>query len=86
MTKKGKNRLKSLSSLKTEPIKKEPTPVFTKGDLLPDDYPIYGDYIYMADGKPIRSDIFGDVARLKADLISQGIKFENIYTAKWDWA
>jgi hypothetical protein len=24
--------------------------------ILPDDYPIYGDYWYVADGKPVRSD------------------------------
>lgn len=23
--------------------------------ILPDDYPVYGDYFYVADGKPIRS-------------------------------
>lgn len=36
---------------------------------LPDDYPIYGDYWYVADGKPIRSDWHGITAkRLKAEL------------------
>jgi hypothetical protein len=30
---------------------------------LPDDYPIYGDYMYVADGKPIRSDWHGITAR-----------------------
>jgi hypothetical protein len=24
--------------------------------VLPDDYPVYGDYLYVADGKVIRSD------------------------------
>lgn len=28
-------------------------------NLLPDDYPIYGDYLYVADGKVYRSDWHG---------------------------
>jgi len=24
--------------------------------ILPDDYPVYGDYLYVVDGKPYRSD------------------------------
>lgn len=28
-------------------------------DILPDDYPIYGDYMYVADGKPYRSEWHG---------------------------
>ena len=31
--------------------------------LLEDDYPIYGDYLYVADGKVIRSDWHGVTAR-----------------------
>lgn len=31
--------------------------------LLPDDYPIYGDYLYVADGRVIRSDWHGVTAR-----------------------
>lgn len=57
--------------------------IHEQGELLPNDYPVYGDYIYMADDKPIRSDIFGDVSDLKRDLKSLGVKFENIYSAKW---
>lgn len=87
MTKKGRNRLKSLSGLKQlkQVVNEIPEPIFSKGELLPDDYPVCGDYIYMADDKPIRSDIFGDVAKLKADLVEQGISFTNIYSAHWDW-
>lgn len=34
--------------------------------LLPDDYPVYGDYFYLADGKVYRSDHHGvTVAELK---------------------
>jgi hypothetical protein len=36
---------------------------FDNEDLLPDDYPIYGDYIYVVDGKPYRSDWHGITAR-----------------------
>ena len=31
--------------------------------VLPDDYPIYGDYLYVADGKVVRSDWHGITAR-----------------------
>jgi hypothetical protein len=31
--------------------------------ILPDDYPIYGDYLYVADGKVIRSDWHDITAR-----------------------
>jgi hypothetical protein len=30
--------------------------------ILPDDYPIYGDYLYVADGKVVRSDWHGITA------------------------
>jgi hypothetical protein len=41
----------------------EPMPNET---VLPDDYPIYGDYLYLADGKVYRSDWHGiTVADLK---------------------
>lgn len=40
---------------------------FENEDELPDDYPIYGDYLYVADGKVYRSDWHGITAReLKA--------------------
>lgn len=32
---------------------------FPNEDVLPDDYPIYGDYLYVVDGKPYRSDYHG---------------------------
>lgn len=31
--------------------------------ILPDDYPIYGDYLYVADGKVYRSDWHGITAQ-----------------------
>jgi len=38
-------------------------------NLLPDDYPIYGDYLYVCDGKVIRCDLIsGTIADLKIDL------------------
>jgi hypothetical protein len=33
--------------------------------ILEDDYKVYGDYFYVADGKVIRSDVFGTVRDLK---------------------
>lgn len=40
---------------------------------LSNDYPVYWDYLYKADGKLIRSDIQGTVLDLKRDLKSLGI-------------
>lgn len=43
--------------------------------ILPDDYPVYGDYLYVADGKVIRSDWHGvTVARLKHELGAKEIR------------
>ena len=36
--------------------------------VLPDDYPVYWDYWYVVDGRPIKSAIEGKVIDLKADL------------------
>lgn len=39
--------------------------------LLPDDYPVYGDYLYVCDGKVIRCDLMsGTITDLKRDLRS----------------
>lgn len=46
---------------------------------LPDDYPVYGDYLYVADGKVIRSDIFGTVRNLKHDVGAEVITTCDIY-------
>ncbi len=40
---------------------------------LPDDYPVYADYLYVADGRVVRSDVQGTVLHLKRDLESQGL-------------
>lgn len=49
---------------------------------LPDDYPIYADYLYIIDNNEvIKSDIYGTVLDLKRDLMRQGIKTNNVYTA-----
>lgn len=41
---------------------------FDNEDILPDDYPVYGNYLYVADGKVIMSDWHGiTVAQLKAE-------------------
>lgn len=40
-----------------------------KEEILPDDYPVYGDYLYVCDGKVVRCDLLeGTVADLKRDL------------------
>jgi len=31
-------------------------PEYEEENVLPDDYPIYADYLYVCDGKPYRSD------------------------------
>lgn len=33
--------------------------------ILEDDYPVYGDYLYVVDGRVVRSDVFGTVRDLK---------------------
>lgn len=38
--------------------------------VLDDDYPVYMDYLYVCDGKVIRSDVEGTVKDLKRDLRS----------------
>lgn len=49
---------------------------------LPDDYPVYGDYLYVCDGKIVRCDLFrGTVADLKRDVQSHhGIKVKEVTT------
>lgn len=42
--------------------------------ILDDDYPVYWDYLYVADGKVVRSDIQGTVRGLKADLNAKEIR------------
>lgn len=42
--------------------------------ILPDDYPVYGDYIYVVDGRPVRSDVFGTVRDLKRDTGGQEVR------------
>lgn len=40
---------------------------FPKETVLPDDYPVYGDYLYVCDGRVVRSDVFGTVRDLRRD-------------------
>lgn len=48
--------------------------------LLPDDYPVYGDYLYVADGKVIRSDYHDvNIKYLKAKLDAKEITNCDIY-------
>ena len=49
--------------------------------LLPDNYQVYADYLYVCDGKVIRSDVFGTVATLKKDLrCFFGLKAKEIFS------
>lgn len=43
-------------------------------NILDDNYPVYWDYIYVADGKPIRSDVQGTVFDLKRDTGAKEIR------------
>ena len=49
-----------------------------------DDYAVYWDYYYVADGKVIRSDIKGTAADLRIDLQSQGISADVIMNCDLD--
>lgn len=40
--------------------------------ILENDYPVFAGYIYLADGRPIHSDVTGKVGDLKRDLNEQG--------------
>ena len=42
--------------------------VYESEHLLPDDYPVYPAYCYVADGYVVRSMIQGTVSHLKADI------------------
>jgi len=56
---------------------------FPNEEVLPDDYPIYGDYIYVADGKVYRSDWHGvTVAHLKRHEGFKEVRRCNIYARK----
>lgn len=45
---------------------------------LQNDHPVYWDYLYVADGKVIRSDVKGTIKDLKRDLKTLGISCEVI--------
>jgi len=42
--------------------------------ILHDNYPVFVSYWYLADGKPIRSDITGTVSQLKQDIRASEIR------------
>ena len=51
--------------------------------ILPDDYPVYGNYLYVADGKVIVSDWHGvTVAKLKYELGAKEIRRCDMYGRK----
>jgi hypothetical protein len=56
---------------------------FPNEDLLPDDYPVYGDYLYVADGKVYRSNWHGvTVAELRRREGFREVRRCNIYARK----
>lgn len=42
--------------------------ILEKETVLDDDHPVFWDYLYVADGEVVRSDIKGTVADLKRDI------------------
>jgi hypothetical protein len=46
--------------------------------ILPDDYPVYWNYLYVADGEVVKSDIMGTVSDLKRNLTGLGISCDEI--------
>ena len=46
--------------------------------VLNDNYPVYGDYLYVADEKVVRSDVFGTVRDLKRDTGAKEIRRCNL--------
>lgn len=52
--------------------------IFANEEVLPDDYPVYPGYCYVADGRVIRSMIAGSVRALKADIPATEIRRCNI--------
>lgn len=45
---------------------------------LADDHPVYWDYLYVCDGKVIRSDVRGNILTLKLDLRTFGHEAKEI--------
>jgi type III secretory pathway lipoprotein EscJ len=69
-----------LNLVSNSPRMSMPTNIsFEKGDKLPEDYPVYYDYLYFADNSLISSDIQGTISNLIWDLHVQGRNVENIY-------
>lgn len=48
--------------------------------LLDDDYPVYGDYFYVVDGRVEVSDVFGTVRDLRRNLIRRGRSANTVST------
>lgn len=56
---------------------------FPNENVLEDDYPIYGDYLYVVDGKVYRSDWHGiTVAQLKRNEGFKEVRRCNIYARR----
>ncbi len=50
--------------------------------VLKDDYPVYYGYAYVADGKPVYSDVQGTVADLKRDLNAKQVRRCDIFVRR----
>lgn len=62
-----------------------PQPFTSNEDILDDNYPVFYDYLYTVDGKVFRSDVQGNVFKLKLDLAEQGfIDSTNVKVRKFD--
>jgi hypothetical protein len=56
---------------------------FENEEVLPDDYPVYGGYLYVVDGKPYQSDWHGiTVKQLKQYLMAAEIRRCNIFARR----
>lgn len=57
-----------------KPVHDEPSVIYPSERILPDDYPVFPAYLYVADGRVIRSMIHGTVRELKADIPAKEIR------------
>lgn len=61
-----------LKNIKPKTTRTEMKTIILNEQELANDYPVHWNYLYVVDGKVIRSDVKGTVATLKRDLRSLG--------------
>ena len=59
--------------------------IFDSESILDDSYPIYADYLYVADGRVVRSDVQGSVRTLRHVLKATEIRRCNIFARIAEW-